>query len=537
MPLKVNISGGKPAPPVRIIVPKGADLAKLLRKQLEMMDSPAALVLSAQTGQGKTHGILHGVVLWAQENGRKVVLVSSRVAINTQVKKELIEVTGQANLKDELTKEGIRVREEFGPVCVITYHRLYWLMVNDPDYLKDFDVLVFDEVHALLEDAMFVGFSGYVLNNLKHDFSNCIRLYMTATPDDILPLLLEIEAPRSVTVLHMPRDYSYVVPHFFSEREELIKLINTDASDHKWLIYIPYISMGKSFCKKLEHPWCMLNGEVREAHPDKWYEILDNQAFPEKVCVVTSIIDAGVNFRDDKLTNVVVFSTSPTTIIQVLGRKRRKCDEKVHLYSWCPMPCEIEQRLEYDQTKREALLSFWTHRCRYISQHILSPQKLDLRSLMYLHNNGEMEPNPLANVQLKNEINRLTQVLCHAQKHKDPACFDRFVCRWLRISVPERSVSWLDAKYSGNAKREFTEFLIANCGVEMDEEAFTLFAAGFQRKCIAAFGKAAGGRDRDDRPWKETKLNNKLEELLLPYHVVYDKENKIYCLLNRTKDL
>lgn len=80
----------------------------------------------------------------------------------------------------------------------------------------------------------------------------------------------------------MPRDYSYVVPHFFSKMEDIQRLINEDSTNHKWLVYIPYISEGKEFCKGLEHSYCMLNGKEPESHPEKWYEILEQQKFSEK---------------------------------------------------------------------------------------------------------------------------------------------------------------------------------------------------------------------------------------------------------------
>ena len=56
---------------------------------------------------------------------------------------------------------------------------------------------------------------------------------------------------------------------------------------------------------------------------------------------------------------------------------------------------------------------------------------------------------------------------------------------------------------------------------------------GFQHKCIEAYGKASNGRDRDDRVWKEKKINNKFEELELPYKIDVNNLDKTYCLLKR----
>ena len=50
---------------------------------------------------------------------------------------------------------------------------------------------------------------------------------------------------------------------------------------------------------------------------------------------------------------------------------------------------------------------------------------------------------------------------------------------------------------------------------------------------INAYGKASNGRDRDDRIWKEKKINNKFEELELPYRIDCNNLDKTYCLLKR----
>ena len=121
----------------------------------------------------------------------------------------------------------------------------------------------------------------------------------------------------------------------------------------------------------------------------------------------------------------------------------------------------------------------------------------------------------------------------YAKEHKDPACFDYFVTRWLGIPRPDRADSWLDGRFSGEARLEFQRYLDEYSGVIMDEDGFVEFSKGFQHKCIEAYGKASNGRDRDDRVWKEKKINNKFEELELPYKIDVNNLDKTYCLLKR----
>lgn len=525
--LKPRICGGDPGTPERIAISKDANLCKEVKKQLDLMDHFQALLISCQVGKGKTYSFIHAILPYAMEKGIKVLYVSSRTGICVQTKLAIMEATGQSQLREIYTQQGLSQLEDFGCVRVITYHRLYWLMMNAPEELSQYGILVVDEIHALLEDALFVGFSGCVLEKLTATFCSSLRLYMTATPDDILPELAKAEAPYPIRILHMPRDYSYLVPHFFTNPWEIINLINSDSSKKKYLVFLSSIKAGVAFAEKLHCECCLLNGEERETHPEKWHEVLANQRFDEKVCIMTAIGDAGLNLIDNQLCNIVTFTTSPTTMIQVLGRKRRSSKiERVHLYAWCPMPKDINKMLHKNGQKLEALYSFSQSKPSFIRNYVLEPEEQDFRALMYLRPDGSMVPNPLAIKNLENEHCRLVKI--KEQQNKDPACFDRFVCRWLGSTLPERTESWLDPEFSGVARREFFELMDSSSDVEMDETMFTEFLKEVRHKTIAAFG--AGPNDRGDRDWGANKLKNKLQELDLPYELIIDKIEKIYTI-------
>lgn len=528
--LRPRICGGDPMKPERMPIPKDANLCKEIKKQLDLMDHFQALLISCQVGKGKTYSFIHSVLPYAQEKGIKVLYVSSRTGICVQTKLAIMEATGQSQLREIYTQQGLSQLEDFGCVHVITYHRLYWLMMNAPEKLSQFGILIVDEIHALLEDAPFVGFSGCVLEKLTETFCSSLRLYMTATPDDILPELAKAEAPYPIRILHMPRDYSYLVPHFFTNPWEIINLINSDSSKKKYLVFLSSIKAGVAFAEKLHCECCLLNGEERETHPEKWHKVLENQRFDEKVCIMTAIGDAGLNLIDDQLCNIVTFTTSPTTMIQVLGRKRWSSkSERVHLYAWCPMPKDIQRMMHRNEQKLEALNTFDQSHASFIRQYVLETEEQDFRPLMYLRPDGSMIPNPLAIQNIQNEQNRLLKV--KEKQKKDPACFEYYVCRWLGIAVPERSESWLDPEYSGVAKKEFLEFMEANIEREMDEAQFAEFMCEFPRKVVAAFG--SGANDRLDRSWGAKKLKNKLEELNLPYELIEDRATKKYIIQER----
>lgn len=524
--MKVIIKGGEPAEPIRKTIRKTANLAKELPKFVESLDYYNPGFLSCQVGKGKTYGVIHGVLPWAIEKKLTILYISSRVANNDQLKAEIIDVTEQKDILEKLTAAGIRDKEDFGSITVLSYHKAYQYMLYNAEHLKGYDLVIVDEVQAFLEDSTFVGFSGEIFKEIPNIFAGSIRLYLSATPDDILPLLAEAEAPNTITVLHMPRDYSFVNPYFFSNKREIQKAINEDKSDKKWYVFIQSIAAGKKFAEGLDCACCFLNSEERASNPKKWTEVISHKSFPEKVAVFTGVVDVGVGFVDSRLKNVVIFSISPTTIIQVLGRKRRKYNEDVNLYVFCPSIEAMRHRLEENIVKREALATFWSHRAAFIQQYILAPDKYDFRSLMYLKKDASMEPNALALVYYKNEARVLKKILKYAKEKKDPYCFDRFVCRWLGIKFPPRSASWLDPEINGTGKSAFLDFLNSHCDIDMSEDEFAEFMRVFPHKCMAAFGKSS--EDRLDRAWGSTKFSNKIGDLNLPYCLIKNKTDKTY---------
>lgn len=524
--MKVIIRGGKPVAPIRKTIPKNANLAKELPKFVESLSYYKPGALSCQVGKGKTYGSINGLLPWAIEKKLRILYISSRVANNDQLKEEIIKVTGQEDILEKLTAAGIRDKEDFGSITVLSYHKAYQYMLYSAEQLKGYDIVIIDEVQAFLEDSTFVGFTGEFFKEIPKIFGSAIRLYLSATPDDILPLLAEVEAPYTITVLHMPRDYSYVKPYFFSKKIEIQKAINEDKSGKKWYVFMRSIAAGKKFAEGLECDCCFLNSEERSSNPEMWNEVISNKSFPEKVAIITGVVDVGVGFVDAMLENVVIFSISPTTIIQVLGRKRRKNNENINLYVFCPSVDAMRHRLQENIAIREALSTFGSHRAAFIQQYILAPDKYDFRSLMHLKRDASMEPNYLALVYYENEARVIEKCLKYAKENKDPYCFDRFVCRWLGIKVPPRSESWLAPEINGTGKSAFFDYLNRHCGITMTESEFADFMKEFPYKCIAAFSKTP--KDRLDRAWGSLKFSNKIEELNLPYRLVENKSDKTY---------
>lgn len=507
--LTVTVTGGEPQQPE--IIKCRSPVSNELHKRLNALNGNTPYLLHAQVGAGKTYAIVHELLPWAIKRGLKILYVSSRCAINEQVKREIVTVTGEAHLIAEHTAVGLRSQRDFMGITVITYHALYALMLNEPETLKDYDVLVFDEIHTLIEDADFVPYTAYVLYHLKNFFGGKIRIYMSATPDSILPCLLKAEAPYQLTILRFPKSFSYVEPRFFHDFSEIVDLINKDRSSRKWLIFVPSIKEGEHLSAQLSCSVCLLNSEYRNNNEAQWEEILSKRAFSEKVAIVTAIVDAGVSFEDRALSNIVTFTPSLTTLVQVLGRKRRKGNETVRLFVWCPDSRDVKKTLYTKTQILDALTSVDTEYNTFLERHILRPENnRDLRRFVRADFDGKLHVNSLAKAKLALENNFLRSLLKKGERQCS-VNFAKSVANCLMLRNLDYDSCWINSA-TQEAQHALTDLLATSAGHSMPEAEFSNFATAFRDAWVEAYGTGKGGKNRKDRAWGADKISSMLVE-------------------------
>ena len=95
-----------------------------------------------------------------------------------------------------LTSEGVLKKTDFGPVKIMTLQALdlFLAAAQGKEYAKEVSVLVIDEVHYFTADVAFSPNAARLLKTIPQSFNNAIRIYMTATLDDVLRPIAEAEA-------------------------------------------------------------------------------------------------------------------------------------------------------------------------------------------------------------------------------------------------------------------------------------------------------------------------------------------------------
>jgi len=311
--------------------------------------------ISAQTGRGKNYFIENTLLpyvknlYWSDGEPCRVLLLSNRIALSLQTKKRLLKSLGMESEMKLYSDEGILSKHDFGFVTILNYQSL----LGKPDFLKGkYSHVICDEAHFFTSDAMFNPTTEIILSAIVNNFSDAIRVYMTATFEESLYHIHNKEKPPEkkkfksnkehiehfigkYTCYKFDNDYTYLDFQYYSEFDELINIIA--GSSEKWIIFVDNKKWCKEFKEKLLEANSELDGEVSvisaESKKDEEYQqILADAKFQGRILLSTSVIDNGVNFHDEQLKNVVISEVDKTKLLQLLGRVRVKEGERITLY-------------------------------------------------------------------------------------------------------------------------------------------------------------------------------------------------------------
>lgn len=162
--------------------------------------------ISAQTGRGKNFFIQNTIVPEILKHNRrcndnqKILILSNRIALNHQNKIELakiIDIHSDKNISYEntlqkLTDEQINSFNNFGVIKVSSYHQLLNNNLLDDEYT----FVIIDECHFFTQDSLFNADTSKILDAIIDKCKNSIRIYTSATLDDVLPVIFKKDIPE-----------------------------------------------------------------------------------------------------------------------------------------------------------------------------------------------------------------------------------------------------------------------------------------------------------------------------------------------------
>jgi len=498
-----------------------------------VLDNFNATIIQAPTGFGKTYFILHEVLPKVVQSGGKMLLVSNRVAVSYQQKLQVMKIVDPSEIGC-LTPEGVLKKTDFGPVKIMTLQALdlFLSTAQGREYAKEVSVLVVDEAHFFTSDISFNPNAARLLKKIPQLFNEATRIYMTATPNDILlPLAMaEVKAKRPlvervgarcsplmmgqspvVDLYRFTSDrYVHLLLRYFKEYDGLQREIKATGKE-KWLIFVSSKEQGAVLQETIGDDAVFISADSKGSNA--WNQLLNKERLPCRVLITTSVLDCGVNIHDEDLKHVVIPFEDRVTFMQALGRVRFKGIPKFTLYIKAIRKKRLNELMYHNRELLSLAAEIQQHNCynRYVDRFRLEGDRTK-GALLYLDDSGSYKFNDLLYHRLLRQEQYYKELETAIDQYDDSA-FPRIVHGWLGQPDTYNDRNWLGYGITKQAQQDLLEFLRECDGkllaTEADQRAFS-------KKVHQWYQVITGDKKRDDRGGgylKTAALNDCLEKL------------------------
>ena len=508
------------------------------------------VLIAAPTGQGKTE-FVRRIAQYQRRRRGAILLLVHRSAIAVQQKRRLaadlhsrwegVEDLRALDYADEaLSDVG---------VTIMTYQR--FAARHAQMRLQEVAWLVCDEVHAFYSDALFSPHLDPLFWQLPKMFRHAHRLYLTATPGPILPLLCRAEQENLLScgnclcsregrgrllLYRFPSHFFAVDLHYYRRIDEITELVLSRPGE-KFLIFTGARERGDSdapsYKKALERLDIAVDYLDRFSKgTPAWDEVCRKERFDRQVLLCTSVLDCGVNLKDPDLRHIVMEVADKTEFLQMLGRKRLETGAGVHAYIRVPDAAALGRRLSQVREDllfiRQAESAIRDGDSGLLLCRGWNDESQERRYMRLLNcAGGRLSPKSTAVEALRWQEATLQQLLQEGERLGDDSALPRLAHAWLEQPGAYDQRRWLDYDRQARAREELEQFLAEHTAVPMAPEAFSRFSRrlGGLVNAIRTFPHDG------QRTLGAAALNNRLAQLELPYKIQKTKDRfEIFCV-------
>ena len=376
------------------------------------------VLISAQTGSGKNYFITHVLREYARLTNHRILYVSNRNALDFQQKKEIAELTGIPFRVQNRETEKWEEVEEFQNITLFTYQKLYHhLLKEDAEkWCQKFRFVILDECHFFYSDAFFNPHTWDLLSMIPKFFAYSVRIYMSATFDDVLEPIRYWEGKAESRYLNngttdpsfdnspfayvFPRDFSRYTTYYFSTMQQIIDQISQDQSSNKWLIFVTNKQAGIKMKDILNGKTIVTDPEELDVNDESkidlnsdlaiyldaesrisndfsveyvWRNLRETGIVPSKVLITTAVLDNGFSIKDSKIKNIVLFTHDKTEFLQELGRCRLTDGKSINVYIKKMNPLDFSHMKNDFKNKQDIILSFCGNKDRLEQSDFYTP--------------------------------------------------------------------------------------------------------------------------------------------------------------------
>lgn len=279
------------------------------------------VVIDAPTGSGKTTFIIENLGNYARNENKTILIITSRTASRERIK---------ADVKAAGMQDVIMVRS-------------YQQIAKDArdgkeQHLEMYSYIVCDEFHFFLSDAPFNRFTDFAFFEIMAA-RQAVRVFMSATGRET-ERYIRLYSKTQPVRYKIKIDWAEAIEsiEFFDRYSHIDELIDgIIEKGEKAIVFINSLEKALEIHgrhKKESVFVCSLsNKDYRQyMDRDKAKKIIQDERFDENILITTTALDVGINIKDDAVKHIILDIKDTDSLIQCIGRKRRKDGEKVNLY-------------------------------------------------------------------------------------------------------------------------------------------------------------------------------------------------------------
>ena len=495
----------------------------------------ARVIIDAPTGCGKTFWVTSDLLPWALKMGMSILLCVNRELLEKQIVNELCKKFCIPPCVMEKT-----ACAEFPGISVTTYQAIQKRMKQGQSFPKEYEFVVFDEIHYLLMDSEFNADIQF-LSEAIPQMTGMIKIFISATIEEVLPYLgiklrdwnmvsdgeictVYQREPQTIAgqIMNRPEElWDYHVPREIPEYQicayddimDVVEMINEDSSEEKYLIFQSNKQKAKSFFDENLH--CTYEILTADDKDKKAYqEIVEKSSFSSKVLVTTKILDNGISIKDCTLNSIVLDTTSKTEFIQMLGRRRTLPGEHPQLKIFLPVKNKafFQGMLEFQIMP--ALKVLKTPEAEILAYLMEEPEIYKICRNYFSVRDGRLCLNPIALDLLEQKRDFCEEMINGLDM--DRCFFLKRQIRWLGIEFDEEKITFLSRQKKKRViealKMDLSDLVGKPLGKE-EQEAFRLEIGERLNKLIPEF------RSRSNKKPGPMRINQALEALNLEFRV------------------
>lgn len=509
------------------------------------------IVIKAPTGAGKTWFVINKILPRAIKRSEYVLIISNRNPLNLSYKESIAKVTGKDTY---YTDEGLQSASEFGNVFIVNYQGLASFLQTHKHI--NFSYVICDECHYFVQDATFSDCTGSVLDLIPRKFEFAVRIYISATIDEVLPYITRAELydchvdgdgqvywkdtnlartyewdyPLPI-VYRMDSDYSRVTLQFYEDIDYMVEYLKTLPS--KFMVFCN----SKKECAKIGDAVgdsLVINSEYLHEHPEVLKKLVEKEAFDEKCLATTSVFSNGNNIFSKSVRSVIITLLDQTELIQMAGRRRiyySDPSDGFTLYIPIPSPGQIQQQLHL---KRE--LDAEIKKCKQDSIYLMSVIKdgigdysKEIRSVFEVDwKSQKFKLNYLCEDKLYSEIKYLEYIYALISEAGKEAYCDMIA----RLFNKEFDVDMLFDTLENRA--EELKVFIQGYGFPLTADEFEEFKSDFFHERVRLFGASKADNTGSNRKSPGIRaINNRLAESDIDMQI--GCENGTYVLYDNSE--